>query len=282
MVTAADIQQLRQRTGVGMSKCKKALEEAHGDIELAIENLRKSGIASAVKKEGRATNEGAIAFHVEGERLALLELSAETDFVVNNEAFQSFLTHLARQVATSSVKTVEQLLEMPYIDEPSSTVEQQRAMIMQSLGENIQIKRLELIEKKTGEHFGLYSHMKGKIVSLALLRSDASTDDLKAIGTDLAMQITASKPEFLRPEEIPAEKLESEREIARSQLQGRPAHIMDNIIQGKLKAYYKEVCLLYQPFFKEPKKSVDDFVQEQSKALGQEIALERMLRWSIK
>lgn len=278
-IAVSDIKQLRERTGVGMAKCKKALEEAGGNIELAIENLRKSGIASAVKKEGRQTNEGAIAFEQDGDRLALFELSAETDFVVNNEGFRDFLTHLTKQVLRDSPQDIDALLSLPYISDTSLSVEEQRSLIIQSIGENIQPKRFLIKNKEGNASFGIYSHMGGKIVSVVTLKGEG---DLSELANDLAMQVAASSPEYVRPEEIPAENLEKERDIARSQMQGKPENIIENIIEGKLKAYYKEVCLLHQPFFKEPKKSVQDVVDEWAKKLGTSIEVLDQLRWSVK
>lgn len=282
MVTAADIKTLRERTGVGMSKCKKALEEAGGDIELAIANLRKSGMASAVKKEGRATSEGAIAFCENGSTLALIQLSAETDFVVNNEGFQKFLSQLAKQAAEQKPSSIEQLSESPFSEDTSLTVEQQKAVVMQSLGENIQISRITILEKGENEHFGIYSHMGGKIVSVVTLQSAAPADAISTLASDLAMQVAASSPEFVRPEEIPAERIESEKEIARSQMKGKPENMLEKIIEGKLNAYYKECCLIHQPFFKETKKSITDILSEQAKATGSAIEVKAMLRWSVK
>ena len=270
------------RTGVGMSKCKNALEEAGGDIETAIANLRKSGMANAVKKEGRETSEGAIAFHIEGTTLAIVELSAETDFVVNNDGFRTFLNQITKQAALQKTTTVEQLNNSPFIEDTSVTVDQQRAVVMQSLGENIQIKRIQVLEKSSEEQFGVYSHMGGKIVSAVTLGTTAQQEQIAELANDLAMQVAASSPEFVLPEEIPTERIESEKDIARSQMKGKPENMLEKIIAGKLNAYYKECCLVHQPFFKETKKSVNDIVEQHAKQIKTPITVKAMLRWSVK
>lgn len=278
-ITPAMIKEVRERTGIAMGKCKRALEESSGDIDLAIENLRKSGMASAVKKEGRQTNEGAIEALAEGNALALVELSAETDFVVSNAGFRNFLTALTKQVLRNRPTNVEELMKQPFIEDESVTVEEQRALTIQSIGENIQIKRLMIIDKGDDEQLGVYSHMHGKILSVVKVKC---AKDVSELAHDLAMQIAASSPEYVRPEEISDELKEKEREIARSQVAGKPANIIDNIVEGKLNAYYKEVCLLFQPFFKEPKKSVQEVIDLTTKSIQVPIQVLEQVRWSVK
>lgn len=278
-ITPDMIKELRQRTGVGMAKCKEALEQAGGDVELAIENLRKSGIAGAVKKEGRETKEGIINAVESGNELTLFELSAETDFVVSNEHFQTFAKNLAQQIAKEHPADLAALLASPYIAEPSLTVDEKRALIVQSIGENIQPKRFEILKKSSEATFGVYSHMGGKIVTAVII--EGSSDE-KALANDLAMHVCASAPEYLNPSYVPSEIIEKEREIARTQVQNKPANIIENIVDGKLKAYYKEVCFVQQAYLKDTKQSVEQVVESRSKEIGKTLQVTGYVRWSVK
>lgn len=278
-ITSDMIKELRQRTGVGMAKCKEAIEQAGGDVELAIENLRKSGIAGAIKKEGRETKEGVICTVESGNELTLFELSAETDFVVSNEHFQVFAKNLAQQVAHDHPADLAALLASPYRAEAGVTVDEKRALIMQSIGENIQPKRFEIFKKSNDSTFGVYSHMGGKIVTVVILEGSASE---KALANDLAMHVCASSPEFLSPSQVPAELLEKERDIARTQVQNKPANIIESIVEGKLKAYYKEACFLQQAYLKDNKQSVEQVVEARSKEMGKKLQVTSYVRWSVK
>lgn len=278
-VTADMIKELRQRTGVGMAKCKQALEETSGNIDLAIENLRKSGIASAIKKEGRETKEGLIVTCESGDMLVLFELSAETDFVVSSEHFQTFARQLVQQIAHEQPADLATLLSSKCKADPTLTVEEKRALIVQTIGENIQPKRFEILRKSSQSTFGIYSHMGGKIVTVVTIEGSPSE---KEMANDLAMHVCASSPEFLNPAAIPADVIAKEKEIARSQMQNKPANIIENIIEGKLKAYYKEVCFLQQAFLKDSKMSIEQVVEARAKQIGKPLNVSRYLRWSVK
>lgn len=278
-ITPDMIKELRQRTGVGMAKCKEALEEAAGDVNLAIENLRKSGIAGAIKKEGRETKEGIINVVESGNELTLFELSAETDFVVSNEHFQTFAKNLAAQVAKDHPADLAALLASPYKAEAGLSVDEKRALIVQSIGENIQPKRFEILKKASEATFGVYSHMGGRIVTVVIL--EGSSDE-KALANDLAMHVCASSPEYLDPSQIPAEILEKERDIARTQVQNKPANIIESIVEGKLKAYYKEACFLHQAYLKDAKQSIEQVVESRAKEIGKKLRVTGYVRWSVK
>jgi elongation factor Ts len=278
-VTLELIKAIRERTGVGMSKCKEALLETGGDIEKAIEHLRKAGIASAVKKEGRETTEGAITYLQNENGLTLFELSAETDFVVKNDQFQEFLKTLCKQIAHNKPNNLEDLLQTPYTADSKFTVDEKRALIVQAIGENIQPKRFTIIEKDKNQSFGIYSHMGGKIVTVVII---SGSDQESELANEIAMHVCAMNPDYITPEEIPSEIIEREREIAKSQLQEKPENIMENILKGKLTAYYKQVCLLYQPFVKDAKTDTQTLLENQSKKKGSSLTIESMLRWSVK
>lgn len=242
-ITAAMIKELRERTGIGMGKCKEALETAKGDMDLAIENLRKAGLATAVKKEGRATNEGMIVSAENGATVAILEGNAETDFVVRNEKFQQFLNNIAQEAAKTAPASLETFLQQKYSKDPSITIDQYRSTLVQTIGENIQIRRLQLFKRSPEKSIGIYSHMNGKILTLVELSGSNSE---AALAKEIAMHTAAAAPEYLSPDKVPAEVLAKEKEIAKTQIQGKPANIVDKIVEGKMNAYYDQVCLVRQ------------------------------------
>ncbi|MFA6916018.1 MAG: translation elongation factor Ts [Parachlamydiales bacterium] len=277
-VTPALIKELRERTGVGMGSCKEALVASNGSIDEAIEWLRKKGMASAVKKEGRATNEGTIVSAREGNSVAILEANAETDFVVRNERFQEFVKHTAQDAAKNHVTSLETLMALPYSKDNSLTVDQQRATLIQAIGENIQIRRLHLFSLDNNASVGVYSHQNGKLLTAVVIQGSAGEDDL---AREIAMHTAAAAPEFLKPEEVPADVIQKEREIAASQMQGKPANIVDKIVEGKLNAYYDAICLLRQKFIKDDSKTIQQLVEERAKQTGKPLQVSAFIRWNV-
>ena len=195
-VTPEMIKDLRNRTGVGIGKCKEALEAAKGDIELAISNLRKAGIASAVKKEGRSTNEGQIGVAEMDNTLAIIEVNAETDFVVKNERFQEFLKNIAEEVAQTIPDSLESFVNQNYSKDSSLTINQYRADFVQTIGENIQLRRLKTFPKSADKTLGVYSHMGGKIVTVVEVAGDNAAE---ALARDIAIHIAAAAPDYIAP-----------------------------------------------------------------------------------
>ncbi|MBS0627589.1 MAG: elongation factor Ts [Verrucomicrobia bacterium] len=277
-VTAESIKELRERTGVSMSKCKEALDQSQGDMEKAIDFLRKSGMASAVKKEGREANEGLIGFSDLGEAVAILEINSETDFVAQNDKFKEFLKDLCDEASLSGVSSVEQLLSRPYAKDPSITIDQYRALTMQSLGENIQVKRMLLLPKTKDLSIGVYSHMKGKIVSAVVL---AGGSGCESFAKEIAMHIAAEAPEFLKPENVPADVKAREEEVARGQIQGKPENMIAKIVEGKVKSFYDQVCLLCQKFIKDNALTISDVVEQEGKKIGKPLSIQSFVRWKI-
>ncbi len=273
MITAQKVKELRERTGVGMTKCKKALEESSGDIELAIDNLRKSGMASAVKKAGREANEGLISFAENDSHVALVEINSETDFVAKNEKFKAYLKDMANEILISKPDSATSFLALKYSKDSEMTVDQYRSTIIQVLGENIVIKKLELIKKKKDHSYGLYSHMQGKIVTCVEL----SGPDQEVLAKDVAMHVAAEVPEYLNPEDIPQNVIDHEKEIAKSQMKGKPENIIEKILVGKVNAFFDQVCLTKQKYIKDNKLSVEQFVESQQKGLK----VSRFIRWQI-
>ena len=277
-VTAQMVMDLRKRTGVGMTKCKDALTEAGGDMEEAIHILRKKGMASAVKKGGRETNEGVVGISENDEMAYLVEVNVETDFVLQNDRFKEFLKNICDDTLKTKPKSAEDFIQQKYSQNPALTIDEYRAETVHSLGENIQIKRILNFKKSADSSLGIYSHMGGKIVCAVVIKG---AGDVDALARDVAMHVAAEAPDFLKSDEISADVLAKEEEIARSQIQNKPPEIMDKIVQGKLKAFYEQSCLLNQKFVKEPSMNVADYVAQEGKKAGKTLEVVEFVRWQI-
>lgn len=277
-VTPEMVKELRERTGVGMGKCKEALDQAGGNMDAAIDILRKAGMASAVKKEGRETNEGLIGHAESPDAYALVEVNAETDFVTQNDKFKQFLKDVAQEAADTKPASLEAFSQQTYRKDPSLTMDQYRTLVVQSLGENIQLKRISIIPKSSDISVGVYSHMGGKIVSAVILTGGSGQE---ALARDIAMHVAAESPEYLSPEQVPQAVKEKEAEIARSQVQGKPANIVDKIVEGKIKAFCDEVCLLCQKYVRDNTVSVTGLLEREGKRLNKAITIKTYHRWKV-
>lgn len=277
-VTPDMVKQLRERTGVGMGKCKEALDQAHGNMEDAITLLRKAGMASAVKKEGRETKEGVIGHAEDAQAIALVEINSETDFVAQNDRFRQFVRDIASEAVHTKPASLEAFLSQKYSKDPSISIDQYRSLVIQSLGENIQIKRIGIYPKGKDRSLGIYSHMGGKIVTLAELEGASGVE---ALARDIAMHIAAESPEYLNHEEVPSDVKMREEEIARGQITGKPANIIDKIVEGKMKTFYASVCLLDQKFVKDNSVTISNLVANEGKRLAKPLVLQRFIRWKI-
>jgi len=273
-ITAALVMDLRKRTGVGMSKCKEALQEAKGDLEEAIHILRKKGMASAVKKEARETNEGIIGYAENDSHAVIVEVNAETDFVVQNDRFKEFLKDICDEALASRPTSTEEFLQQKRQANASQTVDEYRADVVLSLGENIQIKRVKDFPKGGNRSLGIYSHMGGKIVTAVVIEGGSGHE---AVAREVAMHVAAESPDYLKPDEIPADVVKKEEEIARGQIQNKPPEIMDKIVQGKLKAFYEQCCLVNQKYVKDPSMTVEQFVKQ----AGKDLQIVSFERWQI-
>ncbi len=277
-ISPALVKELRERTGVGMAKCKEALDQTKGNMEDAIDLLRKQGMASAVKKEGRETKEGSIVYFVGPDVVSVCEVNAETDFVAKNEKFLEFAQNVAKEAALTKPASLEAFMKQPLSNDSNTTIDQYRSLIIQTIGENIQIRRLELLKKDANASFGIYSHMNGKILTIVTLNASG----LENIAKDVAMHVAAASPEYLNPESIPSDLIEKEKAIAKDQVQGKPAYIMDKIIDGKINAFFDMNCLTRQKFIKDDSLSVQDFVKKQGQELGKnDVQVTSFLRWSV-
>lgn len=280
-VTAAMVKELRERTGVGMSKCKEALDEAKGDMEQAISILRKAGMASAVKKQGRETKEGVVIAKESNGAIAIVEVNAETDFVVKNDQFQAFAQSIAEEAAATKPASLEAFLEQKYSKDPSITIDQYRSLIIQQIGENIQISKLKILPKTAGNTVGIYSHLGGKILTLCEISGSEGQPEVQTLARDIAMHIAATSPEYLRPENIPADIVEREREIAKGQVQNKPANIIDKIVDGKLGAFYDAICLIRQKFVKDDSLTIQELVNKQAQLLRKDLELVNFCRFTV-
>ncbi len=257
-ITASMVKELRERTGAGMMECKKALVEAGGDMEAAVELMRKSGAAKADKKASRTAAEGviAVARSDDGRALALVEVNCETDFVAKDENFRSFAERVARTVLDASPEDVTRLMALMLAGGDQS-VEAARLDLVNKIGENVQVRRFERVQLQ-GDHLGVYLH--GTRIGVVV---DLEGGD-ETLARDIAMHIAASRPMCVAEEDVPADVLEKEKEILTAQAQdsGKPPQIVEKMVQGRLKKFLSEVTLLGQPFVKDPDKSVGKLLKE--------------------
>lgn len=241
-ITAKQVKELRDRTAAGMMDCKKALVEAEGDIELAIENMRKSGAVKAAKKAGRVAAEGVILAKVEAGTALIAEVNCETDFVAMDKSFLAFANKIAEIALANKVASVEALNELAYDGE---TVEVARANLVSKIGENISIRRLQVVE---GENLGAYVHG-GKIGVITVLKGGDAD-----LAKDLAMHVAAAAPQYVKPEDVPADVVAKEKEIqlAIAVESGKPEAIAEKMVAGRMAKFSGEVSLTGQPFIKDP------------------------------
>lgn len=258
MITANMVKELREATGAGMLDCKKALTETNGNMEEAITWLREKGISKAAKKQTRIAAEGLAKAKVEGNKAVIVEVNSETDFVAKNLEFTGLVDLIATAILSSNVKTVEEVMKL---EVEGNTIENIIIDKTATIGEKLSFRRFELVEKEDNQVFGTYSHMGGKIVTLAVLEG---TDE--EVAKDVAMQIAAMRPLYLDKDSIPTERVEKEREILTEQAEneGLDANKLPMIVNGRLNKFYEEVCLLDQGFVKENKMKVSKYVESKN------------------
>ncbi|MGZ4996470.1 MAG: translation elongation factor Ts [Methylobacter sp.] len=250
-ISAAMVKELRERTGSGMMECKKALVEANGDMELAIENMRKSGLAKADKKSDRIAAEGIIGAKVsdDGKTVAIVDINCETDFVAKADDFVNFVDNVTAALLNSDVETDEQLLAMKLAN--GTIVDEVRRGLIAKLGENITVRRFQKYRTETG---GTACYLHGKKIGVIVELAKPDNE----LGKDIAMHIAASKPTCVSDAEVPAELIEKEKEIFSAQAaeSGKPADIIEKMVVGRISKFLAEVTLLGQPFIKDDKVAV--------------------------
>jgi elongation factor Ts len=287
-ITVELIKTLRDKTNAGMMDCKSALKEADGDLEAAETILRKKGIADADKKADRAAKEGVCAARIldGGKTGILVEVNCETDFVAKNENFRTFVDEILDHItASASVKTLPELLAQPYSADTSETLETFIKAKVGQLGENMGLGRFAKYEISGEGLVGSYIHMAGRVGVLAEITcgkvETASSQAVADFAKDLCMHIAAAHPICVRRDEVPTEKVEAERDIFREQMKGKPAEIIEKIIDGKLGKFYSINCLLDQPFIKDGDKTIQALLDELSKASGDTVTVTRFSRYAV-
>jgi elongation factor Ts len=273
-ITAANVAKLREMTGVGMMECKKALVEAQGDMEKAVDNLRKSGAASAAKKSLRDAREGVIAQHITpgGKSGVLVEVNCETDFVARNDSFRAFCDEIAKKIAAN----------------PSVDLEADRQAAVSKIGENIKITRNARLEVNGNGLVAAYIHTGGKVgvlVEVGAGKAETTNrEEFKQLVKDITLQIAAGHPHAVSREQVPADVVAKEREIAAQsdRLKGKPAQAMEKILAGVLDKFFQTYCLVDQGFVKRNSEvSVKDHVAEVAKQLGDEITIRHFVRFQV-
>ena len=278
-ITAEMVKNLRERTGAGMMECKTALTESNGDVDAAIEYLRKRGMAQAAKRAGRVASEGIVGIKLNDDRTlgVLAEVNCETDFVARNDGFKALVDEITNIVFASN----EPHAALVATDGPiGSRITAEIAKV----GENMAVPRTA---KLTADYIGSYSHMGGKIGVLVQLdgATGAATNHeaFKSFVNELAMHVAAAAPEFTTRAEVPSGRVEKEKEIYRAQMaeSGKPANVIEKIIEGKLGAFYEGVCLVDQPTIRDPKVKVSQALDVVSKAVGTPVAIKGFARFKV-
>ncbi|MDG1975744.1 MAG: translation elongation factor Ts [Akkermansiaceae bacterium] len=286
MITASLVKELREKTGVAMMECKNALKETEGDIDAAIKILRERGEAKAEKKASRDANEGIIvaALAESGKSGVLVEINCETDFVAKNENFQAFVGEVAATVLAGNVTDLEAAKALPKGDE---TLEGFIKTKVLEMGENLQFRRFDRLTLNGEGAVASYIHLGGKVGVLIEVSAEkaetVSSETFKDLVKDLTLHIAATSPAGLKREDISAELVESEKDIFRKQMEGagKPADILEKIIEGKLGKFYSERCLLEQGFVKDPDTSVKSLLEAKGKELGDTITVNSFLRFGL-
>ncbi len=280
-ITANDVKKLREMTGVGMMDCKKALAEAEGDMDKAIELLREKGLAASQKKAGRIAAEGmAYAAVIDGVGV-VVEVNAETDFVAKNEKFVDFVKGVAATVAANKPADLDALMECKYAGTDLTVTQQQQEMVL-VIGENIKVRRFAFFTDGVSVP---YIHAGGKIGVLVNLETNLSAEQVETVGKDVAMQIAALNPRFWDKSQVTQDVLDEEKKIMLVQMANdpkmasKPDKVKENIVMGKLNKFYSENCLLQQEFVKDNTTTVEKYVAASAKALGGTITFKNAVRF---
>lgn len=255
MITASMVNELRGKTGAGMMDCKKALVETNGDMDAAIDYLREKGIAKAAKKADRIAAEGLSGVYIDGNKAVVVEVNCETDFVSQNDNFKSLVEEIGTSILKSDATNLEDAMKASTSE---GSVEDLIVSKTATIGEKLNLRRVEVRTKDADEVFGSYLHMGGRIAVLTTLKG-ANED----VAKDVAMQAAAMKPEYLSEENVPSERVEKEKKILIDQAmeEGKPADIAEKMVAGRLKKFFKEICLVDQAFIKDGDMDVKTYVK---------------------
>ncbi len=282
-ITANLVKQLRDKTNCGFMDCKKALQETDGDLEAAVDHLRQKGIAVATKRGERATSEGAIWEHLspDGKTGVILEVNCESDFVAKTDSFQAFGAALAAQIAAQAPDGLEALLAQPWQEDPSRTVQEYLTELIGQIGENIRLRHF--IRFAGGGPVAGYIHFGGKIGVLLELTAGSNSAELQTLAKDLAMQVAATNPLAVGREGVDQDVVAREKAIYEAQAKesGKPENIIERMVSGRLEKFFKEICLVEQPFVKNTDITVAQLLKEAGKASGGELGVARFARYQV-
>lgn len=285
-ITAAQVKELREKTGVGMMQCKKALQESEGDMNAAIEVLRKKGQETAAKRAGRAANQGKVMTRINTDNACMVEINCETDFVARNTDFISFGEHILELLSAENCETVESLKEKKLSS--GLTVQEGLMELIGKIGENLSIRGFNRIDFDPAKAKAFsYIHGGGKIGVLLLVEADngdaLGNDAFEQLGKDLTLQIAAANPQGINREDIDGTLIEKEKEIYKTQAlnEGKPEKILDRIIEGKMNKYYATACLLEQPFVKNADQTINQVIAETGKAVSANITVKSFTRFLL-
>lgn len=280
-IPAAMVSELRKKTGAGMMDCKKALIETAGNMDEAVDFLRKKGLSSAAKKSGRVAAEGAVAAGSNGSVGAIVEINAETDFVAKNEAFKTFVAGVKDVVLTNNIADIEALKATAYPGAERTVAEELTHQIA-TIGENMGLRRFVRIDAGQGV-VTAYIHGAGKIGVLVELQTESADEKITALGKQLAMHVAAAAPQYLDRDSVPVDIVEKEKEIMRVKAldSGKPEKIVEKIILGQINKFFGEVCLLEQAFVIDPDQKVGKLVATLAKEIGTDIKLNSYVRYQL-
>ena len=286
-ITAAMVKELREMTGAGMMDCKKALTEADGNMEKAVEILREKGLAASAKKAGRIASEGMVeVFLSEDNKIgAIVEVNSETDFVAKNQVFRDYVAAVAKQASETTAADMDAFFEEKWALDNQYTVREALSQQVAVIGENLNIRRFEKYEKAQAGKLVSYIHGGGRIGVMIELACENEADELVELGKNIAMQIAALNPKFITEADVPAEFIAKETEILTAQAMNdpknakKPENIIAKMIEGRLKKELKEFCLVEQPYVKDTDMTVQQYIDSVAKVVGAPISISRIVRF---
>ncbi len=281
-ISGADVKKLREMTGAGILDCKKALTEAEGDFDKAVEILRKKGASVAAKRAERSANEGVVVTKIwnDGKSGAIVEVNCETDFVANSDDFKNFANEVLEVVVENKPADKDALMNLEI---GGVKVADKLNDVIGKIGEKIEISRFAIVETENGLVVDYIHHGANLGVMIKACNVEEKTEELETMLKDIAMQIAAMRPLYVKRDEVPAEAIEKEKEIYKevARKEGKPEQILDRIAEGKLNKYFSEVCLLEQTFVKDNTKTVGQLLDEYNKAHGTNVTIEKFYRFHV-
>ena len=286
-ITAAMVKELREMTGAGMMDCKKALTEADGNMEKAVEVLREKGLAASAKKAGRIASEGMVEIFLSEDNKvgAIVEVNSETDFVAKNQVFRDYVAAVAKQAAESTAADIDAFFDEKWALDAQFTVREALSQQVAVIGENLNIRRFERYTKAQAGKLVSYIHGGGRIGVMIELACENEAEELVELGKNIAMQVAALNPKFIAESDVPAEFIAKETEILTAQAMNdpknakKPENIIAKMIEGRLKKELKEMCLVEQPYVKDTDMSVQQYIESVAKVVGAPISIARIVRF---